>query len=123
MLGMSEMIPGYNCVMPNQYTHRLNVIGHAYGRLIVVADAPSLDRWKRRRVRCRCACGHVGIYDLGALRAGNTRSCGCLMRERTATLTFRHGHIRAHKPSLEYTSWAAMKQRCMNPRNPAYMRY
>lgn len=58
------------------------------------------------------------------LRAGKTKSCGCLRRENTAALKRTHGHGRAgadRKP--EYIVWLRIKQCCTNPKNPSYEHY
>lgn len=51
--------------------------GNRYGRLIVVAQAPSQNgaRWK-----CRCDCGSVRVAQGTALRLGRVTSCGCAHR-------------------------------------------
>lgn len=57
----------------------LNLLGHRYGRLLVIAQAPTLrySRW-----RCRCDCGAEVVVSLQLLRMRDgTRSCGCLRRE------------------------------------------
>lgn len=56
-------------------------IGERYGMLVVIArvqDGP------RRQVRflCRCDCGKEIEVLASNLRAGKTKSCGCLRRER-----------------------------------------
>jgi len=61
---------------------RMDLTGHAYGRLTVLRSVPTpanqLARWL-----CRCACGREVVVSLPHLRTGHTRSCGCLQREVT----------------------------------------
>ena len=60
------------------------MIGQRFGRLVVlrieeraIHDCDA----ERRGAVCRCDCGAIWTVRPGALRSGNTRSCGCLMRE------------------------------------------
>lgn len=58
----------------------LQLVGQRYGRLVVIAQAPTArySRW-----RCRCDCGAEVVVSAQLLRMGaaGTRSCGCLKRE------------------------------------------
>lgn len=56
-----------------------DLIGQRFDRLTVVARATKIDR--RTRWRCCCACGETTIVLAQALKAGVTRSCGCLHRD------------------------------------------
>jgi hypothetical protein len=51
-------------------------VGRTYGRLTVVSFHSRPSRWL-----CRCACGNTLVVHRGALRTGNTTSCGCYRRE------------------------------------------
>lgn len=53
----------------------INEIGNKYGKLTVIAQAPSKDG--RARWKCRCECGNEIIVLGKSLRSGNTTSCGC----------------------------------------------
>lgn len=88
------------------------MIGRTYGRLKVLARDGLL-------VVCLCSCGTVCRSSPHNIRAGRTRSCGCLCRERHA----REGHrpvflpmqadwslssaalARQHQVSHQYVSW------------------
>lgn len=50
--------------------------GTAFGRLTVIEEAPRNTRGDRAML-CRCECGEQKAVDLGNLRSGNTKSCGC----------------------------------------------
>jgi len=56
----------------------INLLGQRFGRLVVIAQAPTMrySRW-----RCACDCGAVCVTTSSMLRQGYTRSCGCLQRE------------------------------------------
>jgi hypothetical protein len=38
-------------------------------------------------------------------------------------VTLIHGHRKNHRKSRTYNSWAAMKERCLNPHNSKYSEY
>jgi hypothetical protein len=60
----------------------INLVGRVFGRLTVLARAGSTDRAPPRPLwRCRCACGEETVVLAESLRAGRTRSCGCLRAE------------------------------------------
>lgn len=90
-----------------------------YGRLTVIAELAGA----RRRVMCVCDCGTVKTFRLDHLRAGRSRSCGCLHNElaavRTAVVAYRHGH--ATHPL--YRTWWNMIDRCENPACSAFDSY
>lgn len=57
------------------------LIGQRFGRLVVIEKAPSLKSSRGKRWLCKCDCGNTTIVTQYTLRAGTTRSCGCLLRE------------------------------------------
>lgn len=64
------------------------ILGSKFGRLTVICKiAP--DDVGRERYECRCECGTI-VTKLGNwLKSGNTRSCGCLAKERRAVAIVR----------------------------------
>ncbi len=59
-------------------------IGTKFGRLTVVGEPYKVKHW--HCVMCQCECGQIkGIME-SSLRNGDTKSCGCLQREFSATL-------------------------------------
>lgn len=60
----------------------IDLTGKRFGRLLVLYRVANLG--KRVRYMCLCDCGNMVIVHADALRSGNTQSCGCLQRERTA---------------------------------------
>lgn len=89
------------------------VVGTCYGLLTVEENlgVRGRDTW----VRCRCACGNLHDVRFGALRTGNTRSCGCYHYVRQT----RHG-MSGHPL---YKVWGGAVQRCENPNSSRYHRY
>jgi len=86
-----------------------------YGRLTLL-EAP---RTVREKHLCVCDCGNEVRVTLESLRSGNTSSCGCLRKATASRLRKTHGLT----SSPEYVAWQLMKDRCLNPRNPAFEYY
>lgn len=101
-------------------------VGKRYGRLVVLAPAPTGKNWLRRWT-CRCDCGTEKAIFQSSLRHGNTQSCGCLQRERTSVAARaanrKHGHAGGNAQSPEYMAWVSMHQRCSNPSSASYVDY
>lgn len=88
----------------------LDLTGKNFGRLTVVEKALGRDR-TRIHWRCNCSCGQVVIVRGSALTSGNTKSCGCLVREamsRTGKKNATHNLSR----TVEYRCWSRMIHRC-----------
>lgn len=62
--------------------------GHIFGKLTVLAIGEPVKvnkgRWNLRRWRCRCECGNEVVVRTTHLTNGNTRSCGCLQRQKAS---------------------------------------
>lgn len=88
---------------------------------LTVLEFNGLNKHRMATWKCRCVCGNITIVNRGALIAGNTKSCGCKMRELHTT----HGHCGGNTPdgSATYACWRAMKHRCLNPANKHYKDY
>lgn len=87
--------------------------GDRFGRLTIIA----LDR--PRYWQCRCDCGGIKVIYGASLKAGLTRSCGCLKREISVKRLTTHGMSR----SPEFLAWETMLKRCDNPNSPAFKYY
>lgn len=88
---------------------QFTTIGSVYGNWIVIEAAVSSPSGKNWKVQCRC--GSIRTIQQSGLHAGTSTSCGCGRRTHGKTNT------------VEYTIWAAMWQRCANPRNRQYGEY
>lgn len=103
-----------------------DLAGQRFARLTVRERAGS-NRHGNATWLCDCDCGEQITVASGHLRSGHSRSCGCLIRETTAGIGLqskrRHGHAAERRHSRAYSSWHAMKQRCLNPRNRAFGHY
>lgn len=97
-----------------------NLIGQRFGRLVAVERLPVV-KGVRAKWRMQCDCGDSTVCDISHLRKGHTTSCGCFQREGLSKRRRKHGH--SEPCTAEYAIWHHMKQRCTNPKNPAYMHY
>lgn len=95
---------------------RVDRIGQRFGRLVVIATAPT--KGKQTRLLCRCDCGNEKDVQSGNLTNGHVRSCGCLAVDHGRSFAT-HGH----SYSLTYRSWLSMKQRCHNENHTNWPRY
>lgn len=92
---------------------RLNLIGHRFGRLEIVAGA-GVTHDGRTLWRCRCECGAEIIARGNHLKYGDTRSCGCLVKEQSPINGRESRTTHGDTRSVEYQIWQAMKNRCFN---------
>lgn len=72
---------------------------------------------------CVCECGRQTVVQLRHLKDGHTKSCGCLRRQTTAALKFRHGHARAGDHTRIYDRWKGMRARCGDPNHKGFKNY
>lgn len=109
---------------------RVDYSGRQFGRLLVVEMA--YESSKDAKAKCICDCGAEKIVTAYNLKSGNTKSCGCLSRERAAELsrtacrreavgdrTRTHGYSR----TPTYASWCDAKKRCYSPQNKRFAEY
>lgn len=98
-----------------------DLVGRRFGRLVVIAKAPSRKVGKKWHGywECQCDCGNKTTVQRSALTSRASQSCGCLMQEKAAARARTHGGT--HWP--EYRVWGAIVQRCTNPKNPAFHHY
>jgi hypothetical protein len=66
--------------------------------------------------RCVCDCGNERLLEGGALRGGQTHSCGCLERELTSARCKTHGETGTRL----YLIWQNMRRRCADPNHEHY---
>lgn len=54
----------------------VDITGQTFGKLTVIECVGKLDG-RRYSWKCQCECGNIVIKEGGAIRSGNTKSCGC----------------------------------------------
>lgn len=95
------------------------ILGRRFGRLVAqrqVRVPPGYKAWE-----CICDCGQTKAVGAHFLVKGETKSCGCLMRECQSRAGGRvtHGLSR----SRAYNAWQQMRARCGNHNNPEFAHY
>ena len=99
-----------------------NLIGKNFGRLSVIKRMND-DKNRNSRWLCKCDCGKEKIIYGCSLKSGNTKSCGCLHKEKTSIANTTHGHSKKREESKTYTAWKSMIKRCTNPKDKYYYCY
>lgn len=97
-------------------------IGNRYGRWIVLADGGrKVQKCGKQRIFaiCRCNCGTVRNVSFASLKAGNSKSCGCLVIDATIKANTKHGL----KKTALYGIYSGVSDRCNNPRSKDYRNY
>lgn len=114
----------------------IDLKGQRFGRLLVVERVPRPEGLKSKSAwwRCDCDCGTSHNVAAETLKCGGALSCGCFNRERAGERYKEigkrglgrpqtHGHYVNNRPSPTYSSWVAMKKRCLYAKHPQFHRY
>ena len=96
----------------------IDITGNKYGRLTVVKYS-HMGNHGNSFWDCICDCGDVKKIGRGNLTSGQTKSCGCLLKEISVKLLTKHNLYGT--PS--YRIWNGMKNRCINKRDKHYKDY
>lgn len=105
---------------------KLELTGQIFGRLTVLKEtARPITSKSGTFWLCNCICGKSTSVDTRHLRQGNTLSCGCLQKERTSAVKFKHGQSGWFDTSKDgsYSVWLAMWKRCTNPNHKDWQYY
>jgi len=95
----------------------VDMTGEKIGRLTVVSKADSVNGYAMWNVVCDC--GYKNIVAGYHLRRKDTKSCGCLSREKSSARWKKHGGGR----SPEYITWYHMIKRCTDKLNKDWKYY
>jgi hypothetical protein len=99
---------------------RIDLVGRQFERLTVIAYVETKNRapyWL-----CRCNCGDEIVARGSALASGNTKSCGCLVRDNMSLIGQQNAtHNLSRTP--EYRSWSRMIHRCYFPTDNRFEYY
>lgn len=98
-----------------------SLVGQKFARLLVIRDSGLRSCEGGIRWECLCDCGTTRYLTAGNLRNGNTKSCGCWNsdRMRIEPPATTHGG----SGTYTYTSWVAMKRRCIDTKAKDYPLY
>lgn len=96
----------------------IDLTGQRFGKLTVVKiDKKSNDghyKWL-----CKCDCGAKKSILGKSLNSGKTKSCGCLIREKTINRNLIHNMSKTRI----YSIWIRMKKSCYSKNNSNYKHY
>lgn len=105
----------------NSAMRALEITGQTFGRLTAMHREAVNSRhtyW-----RFACVCGTEKVIKLDSVTRGLSKSCGCLLKEVTASRSLKHGHSTGRRESRELKSYNHAKARCQNPNNAKYPQY
>lgn len=99
------------------YKHN-DLNGMIFGRLKVIREN---GRTKDRHIVwvCQCECGNIVNVSSHELITGHTKSCGCLQKDITSSMRYKHGD----RDSRLYSVWKTIKKRCENKNCKSYKWY
>lgn len=98
-------------------TKFLDITGERYHRLVGIQRVES--RKGQTYWLFQCDCGTQTTACLGAVRAGEIKSCGCQRGITNRAIRTTHGM----RHSAPYVIWCSMKARCLNPKNTRFADY
>ena len=101
---------------------RKNIVGNRFGRWMVISLHGKLGNETGYAFLCRCDCGEESVIRGLELRKGRSTSCGCYSSELSKGRAD-HGFARKGKIQTEWRIWWGIKDRCNNPKNPAFENY
>lgn len=73
----------------------------------------------RRRIKCKCHCGVVKNYYLEHITSDRTKSCGCLRKQTTKMINYKHGMSNTRP----FRIWMGIMSRINNKNRKIYPYY
>jgi hypothetical protein len=95
-------------------------IGKVFGRLKVLSVHSV--RNKRSYYECACNCGKTIVTRSDALKAGRTKSCGCLKKE-SSIQNGKNKRTHGMTNTRIHRIWLGVKSRCNNTNDTAFKDY
>jgi hypothetical protein len=103
--------------------NKLELKGQTFGRLEVIKEDAVRNKDGRVRWLCKCVCGKEITVVGKCLKSGDTKSCGCIVKElasKAATLRNTTHGLSGHPL---HSIWLSMKGRCNTSGNSTYKNY
>ena len=100
---------------------RKNVNGMKFGKLTVLTETNKRSKSGCIYCMCQCDCGKKVEIIKNSLLNGNTKSCGCLIKERLKKDKIHYKHGGTH--TKLYNIWWKIIARCYNENDVAYKNY
>jgi len=101
--------------MEKRANNFIDITGQKFGRLTVVEFVEV--RKNKSYWKCKCDCGKEKITVNNSLKKGNTKSCGCISKEKNSNLRHGMGSTRF------YRIHQSIKTRCLNSNTQHYEYY
>lgn len=101
---------------------REDLTGQKFGRWTVL-NYDHTDRSRSAYWMCKCECGNTKVVKSASLRAGRSKSCGCLHREISREIGLKTNKTHGQFGTPLYFVWNTMKQRCNNTNSTSYAGY
>lgn len=98
----------------------VDLTGNKFNHLTVIGYAGRVG--KHQYWICRCDCGNTSRTNTSKLRAGRSKSCGCMVAKWASQRFTTHGHTKG-KDKRIYGIWKSMLRRCCNPLDVSYPYY
>lgn len=103
--------------------NKIEVLHIKYGRLTVIGEVyykkiKNFGNYQFVKAKCDCD-DNIREYRVDQLKCGNTKSCGCLSREKAAQRMTKHGL----SGTRIYSIWKDMRKRCNNSNSSTYKYY
>lgn len=107
----------------NTYEKYHQKAGDVFGRLTLtgVTYIKEANNKRVRMVEAKCECGVIRDYIFDLVRRGDSRSCGCLLKDSLKDSPHAKTHGLRHHPL--YTIYRGMKERCYRPKSISYPNY
>ena len=99
-----------------------NISGRRFFRLKVL-DYNFKTSKNKVKWLCECDCGRYGAWSCNTLTKGNTRSCGCLHKEKSSERLIAKETRHGMSATRTWKSWKLIKQRCYNEHNTGFKDY
>lgn len=99
---------------------RIHLVGKKFNMLKILRFDSKIGKYFY--YLCECDCGNKKVIIGNKVKYGETKSCGCLSFKHN----LKHGNAKRsfkNKATRTYTSWSAIKSRCLNKNNEAYHHY
>lgn len=97
----------------------IDLTGKRFNKLVVIKKDGYSKNGKAIKWLCKCDCGEMKSILGASLKQNKSVSCGCYQKEITSKNMKKHGM----SYSDEHRIWAAMKDRCLNPKNMGAKNY
>jgi hypothetical protein len=101
----------------------INLKGKKFNRLLVLRMSLRKGCSGQIYWKCRCNCGNISFVDTGHLLNNHSKSCGCLQKEKTKEIHYKHGFSFRKGITKFYQCWQRIKQRCDNYKTNNYKYY